>query len=255
MGQFDTIIALNNGLDSWLQFLLLFVPMMFTSVLCSCTYLFLVGTHVPLTIPYNLSLSVWLSFAASTSAFSPIFVSTVAPSVRLDVISANAFISWVFAGVGQVYFSPNFASSLLIFLALFIGSPLAALLGIFGSLIGTFVAVCANSLLATTQIGLDGLSSTLTSIAIGGFFFIFSKSSVCMAILGSIFCVPARYLFSGWLVRPGGPAMTLPFCAVATVLLRASVFSRRPAQLDSVERNLMQPIPQASTCADTMLLQ
>ena len=147
------------------------------------------------------------------------------------------------AGVGQVYFSPGLAPSIIVTSGLALGSPIAAALALFGSAIGVSVAILAHSTRWMTEIGLDGLSAVLASVAIGGFYFVSSRQSLILAGLTSIFCVVIRPLFAGLLVRPFGPAMTFPFCISATIVILAARAMGSPTPVperlvESPERHL-----------------
>lgn len=251
IGYFDTGLSVHHS--GWYHFGLLLVPMVLTGFLCFFVHLGLSRSVSvpPFTFAYNISLSCWLAFAVSLgsgSEFYPVFVSPeiapVSPArIEYSAIDFSWFVRSVLAGVGQVYFSPELVPSILTTCALLIGSPIAGLLALLGSTVGTGVAILAHSAAWSSEIGLDGLSAVLCAIGAGGFVFVTSRWSIVVAIFGSIFCVSVRHVFSGLLVHPTGPAMTLPFCFIATIIVVASkhipVITRVPHRLlDSCETHL-----------------
>ena len=230
MGYFDTGLSLDKS--AWYRFGVLLVPLLCATLLCFFVHMALSRSRLvpPFTFAYNISLSCWLAFAVGlgpTSAFYPVFVSSqiVPPSnasIEYSAIDFGWFIRSVLAGVGQVYFSPALVPSIIITVGLVVGSPIAGLLGLLGSVVGNGVAIIAHSQMWAAEIGLDGLSAVLCAIGLGGFVFVCTRWAVLVAICGSIFCVAARHVFSGLLVHPTGPAMTFPFCVIATLIVLAA---------------------------------
>ena len=236
IGYFDAQLTLER--TDWVQFSRLLLPVFFTSVFCSLIHFVLSNMQSPpFTFAYNISLSCWLAFAVSlgpTSIFCPIFTSPRAPPVdntiliEYDSIDFGWFIQAVLAGVGQVFFAPELASSIIILAGLSLGSPLIGLLCFSGSVVGTAVAVITHSVKWMTEQGFDGFSPVLAAVALGGFYFVPSGASFSYMIFGSVFCVAVRHVFAGLLVHTTGPAETFPFCFVATFMYLAAVTTGWP---------------------------
>jgi urea transporter len=148
--------------------------------------------------------------------------------IQYDQISFSWFMECTLAGIGQVFFSPELTSSIIILVGLIVGSPIAGILALFGSAVGNTVAILSHASTSAAEAGIYGLSAVLCAIGLGGFFFVFSKWSLFLAFMGSVFCVPATAVFTGLLVRPMGPSMTLPFCAVATFFYLGAKHLPRP---------------------------
>ena len=235
IGYFDAQLALDK--TDWLQFCHLLLPVLLTSIFCSLIHFVLMhAKSPPFTFAYNISLACWLAFAVSlgpNSVFCPIFTSPRAPVnnailIEYDSVDFDWFIQAVLAGVGQVFFAPELTSSIIILAGLSLGSPLIGLLCFAGSTVGTGVAVITHSVKWMTELGLDGFSPVLAAVALGGFYFVPSPASAIYLVIGSIFCVALRHVFSGLLVHPVGPSETFPFCVVATFLYLASFTTGYP---------------------------
>jgi urea transporter len=228
MGYFNS--GLSDNKQDWYFFSILLVPLVFVTILCFFVHLTLLRTlSTPaFTFAYNFSLSCWLAFALGLGVESDFAIVYSTPGsqnpdpIQYSEVDLSWLIKTVLAGVGQVFFSPELTPSIIILVGLAIGSPIAAFLSLLGSLVGTSVAILTHSSRSMTEVGVDGLSAVLCSIAIGGFYFVFSFRSISLAVVSSVFCVAVRYVVAGLLVRLVGPAMTFPFCLVATVVMHAT---------------------------------
>ena len=226
MGYFNA--GLKRNPYDWYYFGALILPLLFTSLLCWMTHMALRKTisTPPFTFAYNIALSCWLALTVdldTTSDYHPSFSKEAGHTpIEYGQISLDWFLRSSAAGVGQVFFSPELTSSLIIIAGLTIGSPIAAALGFFGSMVGTSVAIFLHANQSTANVGVYGLSAVLAAISLGGFHFVLSFASVALAFFASVFSVAATFVFTGLLVHSvDGPAMTFPFCAVATFLMLA----------------------------------
>ncbi len=236
IGYFDAQLTLDRS--DWVQFCRLLLPVFFSSVLCSLIHFVLSNMKSPpFTFAYNISLSCWLAFAVSrgpTSVFCPIFTSPRAPLVddtvliEYDNIDFGWFIESVLAGIGQVFFAPELASSIIILGGLSLGSPLIGIFCFLGSTVGTGIGIITHSVKWMTESGFDGFSPVLAAVALGGFYFVPSISSIVYMVFGSVFCVAVRHIFVGLLVHPSGPALTFPFCVVTTFMYLAALITGWP---------------------------
>jgi urea transporter len=231
LGYFDD--RLNSERSDWVQFARVLLPVVLASVICFLVHLSLTKSlSTPaFTFAYNITLTSWLAYAVSLGRDSfvvPSFNSESSTPINSDPILYNEidfgwFAKSTLAGIGQVFFAPELSSSIIITGGLAIGSPIAALLGIFGSAIGNTIAILSEGSKTDAEMGIYGLSAVLCAIALGGFYFVFSFRSVLLSLFGSVFCVGMTSVFSGLLVRPIGPSMTFPFCTVATFLYLAGL--------------------------------
>lgn len=225
LGYFNNRLSSNRS--DWLIFALLSVPLLFATALCWSIHMALRKSlsTPPLTFAYNIALSCWLALAAclgSESDFFPSFLEESTQSrIEYSLISIDWFLRSSAAGVGQVFFAPEFTPSLIIILGIGIGSPIAAILGLFGSMVGTSIAVLLHLNLDAANAGVYGFSAALAAISLGGYYFVLSFASVMLALFASVLTVAVSFVFDGLLVS-AGPSLTFPFCAVATVVILAA---------------------------------
>jgi urea transporter len=234
VGYFDAKLVIDNY--DWVQFSRLLVPTICISVFCSLTHFMLCTMKSPpFTFAYNITLSVWLAFAISLGPQS-IYSTNIQPysvtPVEYDSIDFGWFINAVLSGIGQVFFAPDFVSSLIILGGVCLASPLIALFAFSGSFIATGIAVITHSAKTGIEFGLDGYSSVLAAIALGGYYFVPSRGSFLYLIVGSVFCVPMRRVFQSLFIHPFGPALTFPFCLVASIMYLASLSTKWPPLVD-----------------------
>ena len=248
VGYFDNLLDADRA--GGFHFAYLLVPVVLGSSGCFLIHLALSKSlSTPaFTFAYNITLSCWLAYAVSlgpSSTFVPSFSAHPPASdpIQYAQINFGWFMECTLAGIGQVFFSPELASSIIILAGLTVGSPIAGILALFGSAVGNAIAILSHASTSAAEAGVYGLSAVLCAIGLGGFYFVFSKWSVMLAFVGSVFCVPTTAVFAGLLVRPIGPSMTFPFCAVATFFYLGAKHLPRPVavptdSLDSPERHL-----------------
>ena len=251
LGYFDD--RLNSERSDWIQFARILLPLLLTSVICFLVHVSLSKSlSTPaFTFAYNITLTSWLAYAVSLgrdsflvpSFYSRSFIPLSPDPILYSELDFGWFVKSTLAGIGQVFFAPELTSSIIITGGLAIGSPIAALLAIFGSAMGNTIAIISEGSRSEAEMGIYGLSAVLCAIALGGFYFVFSFRSVVLSFFGSVFCVGMTSVFSGLLVRPVGPSMTFPFCTVATFLYLAGMhvpgLVRVPNHLlESPERHL-----------------
>jgi urea transporter len=223
LGYFSASLTLNPY--DWLALARLLPALMIGSVICYQIHVALAHSMSvpPFTFAYNITLSCWLAYTTSLSRDSVFIPSFFLPPPQEKWITySDIDFPWLFttslAGVGQVFFSPELRSSIIILCGLAVGSPIAALMGFFGSVIGSGVAILTHGSMSQAEAGIYGLSAVLASIGLGSFYFSLSWRSLFLATIGSILSIMMTPLMAGLLVRPGGPCMTFPFCLAASLL-------------------------------------
>jgi urea transporter len=243
--------GLSENSADWITFCRLVVPTIVTCLFGSIVHICFLkkAPFPPFTFGYNIALSFWLSFAISggpDSFMYPLFLTSPTPPlerIMYDGVTFEWYMKSTLAGIGQVFFAPSLTSSLIILGSLIIGSPMIGIYGLIGSLVATAIAVFAHSVAWMTEIGLDGFSAVLTCIAFGCFYFVPSISSLLVGVASCIITVAGRYVFSGLLVHPVGPAGTFPFCIVTAFVYTAAVaigWPSRVHKLDYPEKHLLQ---------------
>jgi urea transporter len=98
-------------------------------------------------------------------------------------------------GIGQVFLADDTASGLLIGGALFLCSPIAGLMAVWGSVLGTALALVLQVPTAPIYAGLWGYNAVLGTMAVGGMFFYPNPAAFLLATMcgawfpsGSWFC-------------------------------------------------------------------
>lgn len=190
----------------------------------------------PLTLPFNLATLMFLGLitlipqsifqlgeAASDKAIASVEFSRVLTSLPINF--------------GQVFLADKLISGSLILLAIAICTPLGALVGLFGAILGIVAALILGIFPQDIYAGLWGYNSVLAAMAIGGIFYAPNWRSFLIgagcAFLSAL-AIPVVALVANPL---GLPVLTLPFCLVTIgcfVLLQRSLPSLVPVALHAV---------------------
>jgi len=97
-------------------------------------------------------------------------------------------------------------------------SPISAGFALLGSVISTLTALGLGASSTSVYMGLWGYSAVLSSIAVGGMFFVANSLSLFIyAILASIFTAIIHGAIASLLTPFGLPALTFPFNLVAWI--------------------------------------
>lgn len=95
-------------------------------------------------------------------------------------------------------------------------SPISAGFALLGSVVSTLTALGLGASSSSVYMGLWGYSASLSSIAIGGMFFVVnSYKTVCYAILAAVYSAIMHGAVGSFLAPFGLPALTLPFVLVS----------------------------------------
>jgi urea transporter len=101
-------------------------------------------------------------------------------------------------------------------------SPISSLFALIGSTVSTLTALGLGVDNKTVYMGLWGYSATLTSIALGGMFFILNRpSTIFYAIFGSILTCIIHGATGAFLAPFGLPALTFAFNLTSWLLCLA----------------------------------
>lgn len=111
-------------------------------------------------------------------------------------------------GFGEVIFQENIMTSFLIFLGLYVSSPISALYGLIASLLGTLISQLVGQSEDMIFMGLFGFNAVLTAIAFSGV----EKENGFWVLVGSILTIFINIFFVHYnlLKFVGGP-FTFPF--------------------------------------------
>lgn len=129
---------------------------------------------------------------------------------------------------GAIFFLPHATIGLVIFVALLCHSRLAALYAVAGFAMGLLVMNGLGMDITPAGMAYVGFNFVFCAIALGGIFFIPSKSSLLLVMLGSFFCAMIAIAVRSFLLYFGVPPLALPFNLVVllmvyTMRLRTSV--------------------------------
>jgi len=110
------------------------------------------------------------------------------------------------------------AAGVIILVGMAVCSPISAGFALLGSVISTLTALGLGASSTSVYMGLWGYSAVLSSIAVGGMFFVANSLSLFIyAILASIFTAIIHGAIASLLTPFGLPALTFPFNLVAWI--------------------------------------
>ena len=135
---------------------------------------------------------------------------------------AREVIKAVPIGVAQVYFQENWICGLLILIGMFICSPISSSAALLGSSVATLTALGLGASTSALYAGLWAYSAVLSSIAIGGMFFVMNRPSVFFyAVLAAIITTIVHGATASFMAPFGLPALTFPFNFVSWIFCLA----------------------------------
>ncbi|MFF3494254.1 urea transporter [Streptomyces sp. NPDC002795] len=133
----------------------------------------------------------------------------------------------VLRGIGQVTFLPRALTGTLFAAALFASGWEYGLYGVGGAAVGTLVAALLGVEKERLTLGMEGFNACLVGVSCAVFLNPDRLSSVLVALLGCAAATVATAAAGRALGAWGLPALTLPFCLVASVItLAAPGFAR-----------------------------
>eukprot|EP00698_Gefionella_okellyi_P010701 TRINITY_DN2789_c0_g1_i3.p1 TRINITY_DN2789_c0_g1~~TRINITY_DN2789_c0_g1_i3.p1 ORF type:complete len:476 (-),score=45.01 TRINITY_DN2789_c0_g1_i3:1723-3150(-) len=153
------------------------------------------------------------------------------------VADAGQFLASALKGVAEIYIADTVTAGALITAAMFLTSPIRALLAVTGALCGSVVGLALGMPPSLIYSGLLGYNASLCMTAIAGEFFQLQWRSAALAMMCTIGTVVLfgsfRTLFSPF----GVPILTFPFCmsTLCALLLRKGSFGLQATQLGEVQ--------------------
>ncbi len=190
----------------------------------------------PFTFSFQICSFLWLLstskfryFFVNETLLTPVLLTTVVGRSNLSNVTIVQYpIIDVFAGfyasVSEVYFLDSILAGIIIFVGVFICSPILSILTVFGVVTGQLSAAYLFGLPAEDiRKGLWGYNSMLTCQALGGMFFVLHGFHIWFFILfGSVMTVVAQAGISTFFCPIGMPPLMLPstlicwlFCLMA----------------------------------------
>lgn len=146
------------------------------------------------------------------------------PEIPCPWVSMRCFLQ----AFGAIFFLPHATVGLVIFVALLCHSRLAGLYAVVGFAAGMLVLHGFQMDISPAGMAYVGFNFVFCAIALGGIFFIPSKSSLLLVMLGSFFCATIAIAVRSFLLYFGVPPLAIPLNMVVllmvyTMRLRTSV--------------------------------
>ena len=199
----------------------------FTTIVMAALLQFLGKWEVaPLTAPFVLSTWVFLLSAHAFHLFAPgpLLVPALpqAPAVaELGCVTTMTLWEGLAKGLGEVMFQDHVVTGILFAAGLAVNSPVSALLGLLGSMVGLMTAWVLKAPESSLHLGLYGFNSVLCGIALCGVFYSPKKGVVVCALAAMIMGAIATAAMGVLLAPMGIPALTGPFVLVTWFFLFA----------------------------------
>ncbi|HEY9647373.1 MAG TPA: urea transporter [Chroococcidiopsis sp.] len=190
----------------------------------------------PLTLPFVAATLLFLAIALWLPQ--PFF--TLAPS---SSVTSHPPLDWLHLaktlpiGFGQVFLMDRFWSGLLVLLAVALCTPLGALVGLGGGLLGMVAGMVLGAATDTIYAGLWSYNAVLTAIAISGVFYAPSLRSFVVGGGAALLAAVLGGALSAGFARLQLPALTLSFCLVTIgvfLVLQRSLPSLVPVALHAI---------------------
>lgn len=157
----------------------------------------------------------------------------------------STFVNSFLLSLGSIFFQFNFIAGIVVAIALIVYSRIAFTLAIVGYSVAFFAYKALGVNIETIGYGYIGFNFILTSIAIGGFFYIPSRRSYLWAILITPVIALVTVGLFGFLSVYGLPVYSLPFNIVVLMFIYSFRFRIKPGLLNEAvyqhgtpERNL-----------------
>jgi len=138
----------------------------------------------------------------------PYFFQNIVQQQALPVVK-QSFYLFAVKGFGQVIFQDQLLCGLIFFIAVYISSPVAALYGLAGSLVGGLLAWCFSMPLQDISIGVFSFNAVLCSIALAGK----TVRAGAWALLSVLLSVAISLLMYHYYIIP----LTFPFVAATCI--------------------------------------
>jgi len=202
-----------------------------------------------LTFPFNLTMTVWLTFSYSIAWIPSDFVSTPNDAKKtaeleayIDDVDFNKVGEAILKGFSQVYLVDSAVCGLLILIGMMYHDSEVALLALLGSTIGTLGGMLMGADLESIYKGLFGFNSLLVAIVCGKILVNLRylrkkihKRYFC-ALLFSLLTVPMQICVTDICALLRIPGMTYPFCFMATLFLLIERWVHEHVKSEQIKR-------------------
>lgn len=134
------------------------------------------------------------------------------------------FIDDVLSGYAQIAFNDNTFAGILMIYATYIASPMAALAGVWATIVATFTAHILGVPKGAIKCGVYGFNPALAGLSIG-ILVVFPDIGRLLLFSGiaGIFCVMFQIALVSLLSKWDVPPLALPYCITMTILIPATL--------------------------------
>lgn len=187
------------------------------------------GHNIPaLTLPFNIAVST--TFLCMKMAGYGIFTdSPTANSTAEEVIEWGQVFRGTLLAAGHVWAVQDVACSCLVYLALFIFSPILAVASYVGAALGTFSGLLVSTApYANVYDGVWGYNGFLAAGSIS-FFMVPKPHILLLAAINAVFATFIQSALVPVYAANGLPVFTFPFCLASVLMLAAAMASGPPS--------------------------
>ncbi|MGH8157816.1 MAG: urea transporter [Rhodanobacter sp.] len=170
-----------------------------------------------------------LGFLLACARFGRLHSTNVLPTAGLPqaatvegVVTLATVVEGLFNGVAQVFFQGSVVTGVIFAVGLLVGSRLACVTALLGSLTGLLVAWGMGAAEPAIRSGAFGFNAVLAALALGGVFFVLDAVSIVYAVFAAVTTTVVFAAMSAALEPVGMPALTFPFVLVVWLFVLAS---------------------------------
>jgi urea transporter len=139
-----------------------------------------------------------------------------------QVYAGDTWLYGIATGISQIFLQDNWLTGIVVVAAIAVNSRIAAA----AVIAGAALAVATGCFLGASEVvirsGVLGYNAALTALALGGFFVLLDRAGALYAALGTVLTTCVWAGFGAALGASGLPVLTLPFVAVAWLMLLAA---------------------------------
>ncbi|XP_045136142.1 urea transporter 2-like isoform X1 [Portunus trituberculatus] len=188
------------------------------------------GHNIPaLTLPFNIAVSTTFLCMKMAGYGTTTTDSSSADSAAEEAIHWGQVFRGTLLAAGHVWAVEDVACSCLVYLALFIFSPILALASYTGAALGTFSGLLVSSSpYAAVYHGVWGYNGFLAAGSIS-FFMVPKPRILLLAAINAVFATFIQSALGPVYAANGLPVFTFPFCLASVVMLAAAMASGPPS--------------------------
>ena len=139
-----------------------------------------------------------------------------------QVYASDTWLYGIATGISQIFLQDNWLTGIVVVAAIAVNSRIAAAAVIAGSALAVATGCFLGASEAVIRSGVLGYNAALTALALGGFFVLLDRAGALYAALGAVLTTCVWAGLGAALGASGLPVLTLPFVAVAWLMLLAA---------------------------------